>query len=288
MRSLHWLAMTTMPLHFPKITDWSAAYDNRAAVPAVDAWMAALAEDSCGWRASGAGRVDTDLAHGPHARDRHDVWHPAGRARGTLVFLHGGYWRAGHKDLYAALARPVLAAGWRAAFVTYPLCPEVTIGRIATGVQAAVECLAAQLPDGPLILSGHSAGGHLATWLVSTASTLPAAVRARIPRVVSLSGVHDLRPLVRCEALNRDLGLDAAEAARLSPVLALPGHDVELVCIAGGAELAEFRRQNALLASLWAGAGIATRAAEVDGANHFTLLDGLLQPRAPLLPALIG
>lgn len=280
--------MTTTPQHFPEITDWSAAYDNRAAVPGLDAWMAALAEASRGWRATAAVRVEADLAHGPHPRDRHDIWHPAGSARGTLVFLHGGYWRAGHKDLYAALARPVTEAGWRAAFVTYPLCPEVTVGRIATGVQAAVECLAAQLPDGPLVLSGHSAGGHLATWLVSTASTLPAAVRARIPRVVSLSGVHDLRPLLRYEALNRDLGLDAAEAARLSPVLALPGHDVELVCIAGGAELPEFRRQSALLASVWAGAGIATRAVEVDGANHFTVLDGLLPPQAPLLRALIA
>lgn len=133
------------------------------------------------------------------------------------------------------------------------------------------------MPEGPLVLTGHSAGGHLVTWLASTASPLDAALRRRIPRVVSLSGVHDLRPVCRSEELNVDLRLSATEAAAHSPVLHTPAHAFTLVCLCGGAELPEFRRQNALLANLWSGLGVvSSHADEIDGANHFTLLDGLV------------
>lgn len=267
-----------MDLTYPLITDWSAAYNNRAAVPEVGAWMAATGAASKAFRAGYTGRVELDGVYGPDACERFDLWHPQGEARGTLVFFHGGYWRAGDKASYWHLAQQPLAAGWRVAFVTYPLCPAVTLAQITTSAQRAVEHLAAHVPEGPLVLSGHSAGGHLVTWLASTASTLPAAVRERITRVVSLSGVHDLRPMRLSDELNVDLRLSPEEAAALSPVLHAPVGPFELVCVAGSAELPEFRRQSLLLAALWAGLGVPSRAVEIDGANHFTLLDALGTP----------
>jgi arylformamidase len=276
-----------MDLNFPLITDWSAAYNNRAAVPEVGAWMAATAAASQAFRAAYPGRVEADVAYGPHERERYDLWHPEGEARGTQVFFHGGYWRAGDKASYWHLAQHLLAAGWRVAFITYPLCPAVTLAQITRSAQHAIEHLAHRVPEGPLVLSGHSAGGHLVTWLASTASTLAPAVRERIPRVVSLSGVHDLRPMRRSDELNVDLRLSADEAAALSPVLYHPASAFELVCVAGSTELPEFRRQSLLLAALWAGLGVPTRAVEIDGAHHFTLLDGLLQ-RDSVLTALLA
>lgn len=278
-----------MDLTFPPITDWSAAYNNRAAVPDVGAWMARLEAASQAWRATFTGRVDADIACGPHPRERYDLWHPTGPAHGTVVFVHGGYWRAGDKGLYAALGRPLLQAGWRVAFLTYPLCPEVSIAHITRSAEAALKHLAAAVPDGPLVLSGHSAGGHLVTWLASSASMLPAALRQRIARVVSLSGVHDLRPMRLSDELNVDLRLSDTDAAQLSPVLHTPASAFELVCACGAAELPEFRRQNLLLATLWSGLGVvSSRALEIDAAHHFTLLDGLVHdtdggPLAPLL-----
>lgn len=267
-----------MDLTYPLITDWSAAYNNRAAVPEVGAWMAATAAASQAFRAAYPGPVDADVAYGAHERERYDLWHPQGQARGTLVFFHGGYWRAGDKASYWHLAQRPLAAGWRVAFITYPLCPAVTLAQITASAQQAVEHLAHHVADGPLVFSGHSAGGHLVTWLASAASTLPAAVRSRITRVVSLSGVHDLRPMRQSDELNVDLRLSPEDAATLSPVLHAPAGQFELVCVAGSAELPEFRRQSLLLAALWAGLGVATRAVEIDGANHFTLLDALGTP----------
>lgn len=278
-------------LVFAPITDGSAAYNNRAAVPDVGDWMARLDAASKAWRAAFTGRIDADIVYGPHPRERYDLWHPGDAAHGTVVFVHGGYWRAGDKALYAALGRPLLQAGWRVAFITYPLCPEVSIAQITVSVEAALRHLATAVPDGPLVLSGHSAGGHLVTWLASTASALDATLRQRITRVVSLSGVHDLRPLRQSQELNVDLRLSEADAAHGSPVLYRPASAFDLVCACGATELPEFRRQNLLLATLWGGLGAASsRALEIDAANHFTLLDGLALDAhgGPLAPLLLG
>ena len=60
-------------------------------------------------RATLAGR--TDLAYGPHARHRIDLF-PARGGRGTLVFIHGGYWRSLDKGP-VLLARGPLGGGGR-------------------------------------------------------------------------------------------------------------------------------------------------------------------------------
>ena len=133
------------------------------------------------------------------------------------------------------------------------------------------------------MIVGHSAGGHLATWLASDQGGLSSSVCNRISRVVSLSGLHDLRPLVQAKELNADLKLDPAEAQRLSSVFARPVGSFDLLCIAGSQELREFRRQNRLLANLWSGLGVVSRAVEVRGANHYTLLDHLRDSASPLI-----
>lgn len=260
---------------FPIITDWDKAYSNRLAVADFAEWMEATAAAAERFHRDFSGVAEIDVAYGRHSRETFDLYHPEGPARGTLVLIHGGYWRAQRKEGYRHFASGPLAQGWRVALPEYPLCPEVAITDIVRSVTKAVETIVDRLPEGPIILSGHSAGGHLATHLASARSALSDAARARLPRIVSLAGLHDLRPFLRTTDLNGDLRLQAAEAAALSPALDRPGHDFELVCVCGGDELPEFRRQNALLANIWNGLGIATEAHELPRRNHFTLLDPL-------------
>lgn len=140
---------------------------------------------------------------------------------------------------------------------------------------------------GPVHLTGHSAGGHLVTRMASNTSPLPEAVRARIGNVVSISGVHDLRPLMRI-ANNEILKIDEAEALAESPALLRPLSGTRLTCWVGGNERSEFIRQNALLASIWKGLGAATAAVEEPDRHHFNVVDGLASPDHPLTKALLG
>ncbi len=261
--------------HFAKITDWDRAYSNRAAIPnALQIFETMLSEGTDFRRQHGAS-LDADIPYGDHPRETIDVFHPGGTALGTLVFIHGGYWRSRVKEEHAQFSAGALARGWRVAHPEYPLCPEVDIGRISRDMTKALETIAARFPEGPIVVAGHSAGGHLAAYVASKASGLSDRVRARLTRIVPLSGLPDLRPLLQTTDLNGDLRLDAVQAEALSPALDRPGHLFDLFCVCGGDELPEFRRQNALLGTIWNGFGIAAATLEEPGRNHFTILDGL-------------
>lgn len=263
-----------------KIDDWDAAYSNRLAVANSAAHIAAWQTQGQAFRAARPGQFD--IAYGQHPREVLDIYSPPGTPGGTLIFVHGGYWRACSKDDHGQFAEGALARGWRVVVLDYPLCPEVSMAAIADSVRRGIEFAARQCAGGPIVLAGHSAGGQLVTQAVSRRGALTPASRERIARVVSLSGIHDLRPLLAAHELNTVLGLDGQQAVALSPVLDEPGHAFELFCACGGGELSEFRRQNALLASLWLGAGIATEHFEVPGRHHFDLVDELKSPDSRL------
>ncbi|MDE1180510.1 alpha/beta hydrolase [Paraburkholderia sp.] len=264
------------------IDDWEIAYSNRIAVPSFPKWLANAREKSEQFHRDHADRASIDVPHGPHARNTFDVYEPQTPATGTLVFIHGGYWVASAKEDYRYLAAGALARGWRVVLPEYPLCPDVSIGEIASGLIPALETIASRWHDGPIVLSGHSAGGQLATYLTSAQSGVSADALRAITRVVSLSGLHDLRPLIRATVLNAALKLDPDTAHELSPVLRAPGGGFDLVCACGAAELAEFRRQNRLLGDMWFGFGVPTQIYEYPDMNHFTLLDPLSDSHSEL------
>ena len=266
--------------------DWDDAYANGAHIPDAARYPPRWAGLAAQVRADLGTRAWLDLPYGDAPRSRLDLFLPEGVPRGLAVFVHGGYWRAFGKNDWSHLAAGPLARGWAVAMPGYTLCPKVRISAITVQIGQAISH-GAGLVEGPIHLSGHSAGGHLVTRMVCQHSPLPSAIRARIGRVVSISGVHDLRPLLRTQ-LNTDLGLDETEAAAESPALLVPRTDAPVICWAGSAERPEFRRQNALLANIWTGFGVPIRAHEDPGRHHFDVIDGLMNPAHPLTEALVG
>ena len=208
------------------------------------------------------------------------------RGRGLVVYMHGGYWRAFDRTDWSHLAAGALGRGWAVAMAGYPLAPEVRIASITRSVAAAVEAAAATV-DGPVGLVGHSAGGHLVARQVCTDSGLSERTRARVRQVTAISGLHDLRPLLRL-TLNDTLRLDADEAAAESPALRLPWPGVRIRTWVGGIERPEFQRQSALLANVWTGVGAETTATVAPGRHHFDVIGALEDPASGLVGAVLG
>lgn len=262
--------------------DWDAAYSNRAAVPDAGAFAPRWSEQAAAFRAGMAqeGRARLDLSYGEGARDVFDLFSPTGAARGLFVFVHGGYWLTYDKSFWSHLAQGPLSRGWAVAFPSYPLAPQARIEAISVCVARAIEAAAREV-DGPLRLSGHSAGGHLVTRAICAGSALGEATLARVEAVISISGVHDLRPLMKT-AMNAQLGLDMREASSESPALLVPRRAIATTCWVGAIELAEFRRQNALLANAWTGLGVSTQCVEAAGRHHFDVVDDLRDPSSRL------
>lgn len=270
------------------IADWDDAYSNGAYIPGGDAYPARWAELAAAFRAelSAAGRAELDLPYGEGERERYDLFRPDGAAKGAVVFVHGGYWMAFDKGRWSHLAAGALARGWAVAMPSYTLCPESRIAGITRQIARAVEAIA-QAQPGPLGLTGHSAGGHLVSRLACADALLPPQVLGRVEHVVSISGLHDLRPLLNTR-MNATLQLDEAEAVAESPALLRPRPGTRITCWAGAAERPEFVRQTELLANIWYGLGAATDLRLADGRHHFDVIDALADPDSELVEALLG
>ncbi|KAA0578355.1 alpha/beta hydrolase [Azospirillum sp. B21] len=270
------------------ITDWDDAYSNSAYIPGGDAYPARWAERAAAFRAerSVAGRAELDLPYGEGERERYDLFLPDAAAKGTVVFIHGGYWMAFDKGRWSHLAAGALARGWAVAMPSYTLCPESRIAGITRQVARAVEAIA-QAQRGPLRLTGHSAGGHLVSRLACADAPLPAEVQGRVEHVVSISGLHDLRPLLNT-GMKATLNLDEKEAAAESPALLRPRPGTRITCWAGAAERPEFVRQTELLANIWHGLGAATELRLTGGRHHFDVIDDLADADSELVAALLG
>jgi arylformamidase len=206
--------------------------------------------------------------------------------RGIVVFVHGGYWRAFDKSSWSHLAAGANGRGYAVVIPSYTLCPQAQITEITGQVARAINQAAGML-SGPVYLAGHSAGGHLVSRMVCATSALSRGVADRVEQVLSISGVHDLRPLMRT-AMNRDLRLDFDEATRESPVLHYPRDGVRHHAWVGAGERPEFIRQSELIANIWSGCGADTALTIEPGKHHFDVIDSLADPKSAMLDALLG
>lgn len=270
------------------ISDWNSAYANTANIAGGDRWPDAWVEPARAFREqlSASRRALLGLRYGEGERHAYDLFMPEGTPQGLVVFVHGGYWLASDHSFWSHFAAGPLAHGYAVAMPSYLLCPQVRLAEITQEIGKAVEAAAARI-GGPLRLIGHSAGGHLATRMITRTSPLPADVRDRIAHVVSLSGLHDLRPLMKTD-MNATLGIDDDEALRESPALLQPMAGARLTTWVGGAERAEFRRQSALLSNIWLGLGAQTCHVEEPDRHHFSVLDGLADAHHPLTQTLMA
>jgi arylformamidase len=271
---------------FPAIEDWDDAYTNSAHIAQGDSYPARWMQAARAFRdgISSVGSARLDLPYGPLPRNTLDLFLPRATPQGLFVFVHGGYWMRFDKSSWSHLARGALERGFAVALPSYTLCPEIRIGGIVREIGTAIS-FAAKEVRGPLYLAGHSAGGHLVSRMIAQPAVLPEDVRRRITHVVSISGVHDLRPMMKT-AMNGTLKLDEGEARGESPPLLDPAPGARLTCWVGAAERAEFIRQNALLANAWRGLGAATDCVAEDNRHHYDVIEGLTDPQSPLTKAL--
>ena len=260
---------------FERITDWNAAYDNVGSIAGADALLAKSQERALRFRDDKPATALEGIAGAPEGVDLF----PIEAARGTAVFVHGGYWMRFGKGDWSHLAAGALSQGWRVAVPGYTLCPHVSIAEIARQVAAALTYLAEQFP-GPIRLSGHSAGGQIVTRILC-GGLLGREVLSRIEHVMTISGVHDLRPLIKTDR-NSVLLLDDRMAVEESPALLSPDIAIPVTAWVGADELPEFRRQTELLANVWRGLGLPVAHHAEPGRHHIDVINGLAEAHSPI------
>lgn len=262
------------------LPDLSRDYANADFIPGADAFPPRWQAEAASLRAALGARAQTGLAYGPGVRQRFDLFLPEGAARGLMVFIHGGYWLAFGPEDWSGFAAGALARGWAVMMPGYTLAPEARIGAMVREIEAAIGAAAARLPNGPLVVTGHSAGGHLSARMAC--DDLSPAWAGRLARVVPISPLADLRPLMQT-GMNTKLGIEATEAAAESPALLRKRAGVRAMVWVGAQERPAFLWQARLLSEVWD-----CRWHAAPGKHHFDVIDPLCEPESDLTEALLG
>ena len=252
-------------------------YENGGFIPDAQSYADAWEAASAAFRAAHDGEYN--VAYGENPRAKFDLIRPEGTPRGLFVFVHGGYWLQRHKDDWTCFGEGAFDGGWAIAHPGYPLAPEARISEITAHIAQAVTALAARV-DGPIVLAGHSAGGHQMARM-AMAGVLPDALAARLSHVLSISPVSDLRPLLPL-TMNDTLHLDAAEAEAESPALGKP-LDVPVTVVVGSQERPAFLDQARWLSEAWD-----AKQMILPGRHHFDVIDGLRDADSPMMKAALG
>lgn len=256
------------------------AYANAPHIPGGADYPDRWAIEARQWRElqSALGRARLNQSYGEAPREKFDLFYPKSRPEGLVVLIHGGFWLKFGREDFSHLARGITEAGWACAMPSYTLAPEARIHQMTRQMAAATEAAAA-LVAGPIAVTGHSAGGHLAARLIC--GDVPLSVRDRISACVPVSPLADLEPLIET-TMNQNLCIDAAEVRAESPIHHLPAIDVPVTVVVGGAERPAFVDQARWMAKAWPGARLEIH----EGRHHFDIIEAYEDPTSSLVQAL--
>ncbi len=254
--------------------DMDREYSNGAFIAGAEDYPTRWAAKAGVFRRALGKRARLGIAYGPKPRQALDLFLPEAAPRGLLVFVHGGYWMRFDREDWSHLAAGALARGWACAMPSYTLAPQARIREMTLEIEAACVVAAAEVA-GPLVVTGHSSGGHLAARM--GCADRHASLTARLSRVVPISPLAELEPLQQTQ-MNEILWIDAEEALAESPAqhhLATQAH-----VWVGAQERPAFLWQARTLSENW---DCPWTAAE--GQHHFDIIDGLESPDSPLTRA---
>jgi len=260
-------------------------YRNRDFIPNFDEIAAETAARSREFAAKA--NIRRDVAYGPGRRERLDLVFPAQPVKGAPlhIFFHGGYWRSGSKEDHLLVAAPVLAVGGIAAIVTYDLMPGTRLGTIVGQARSAVRYLAAMAPSigadaSRMTASGHSAGGHLVSYLAAISpeeeepGTLPP-----LRTLLLVSGLYDLKDIPG-SFLKDETQMTADEARAWTPLAArqLPGP--KRIVMVSEHDSPPFHEQARAFTELLQEQGLEASLRTEAGLNHMSIVLALADPES--------
>jgi arylformamidase len=257
-------------------------YNARAAVPECGEHFKRWADDSA--EAVRTHPRELDVRYGGGANEHLDIFPAAHDGAPVLFFIHGGYWRAFDKKDHSFIAPAFTGKGACVVVPNYALCPAVTIPQIVMQMVTALAWTWRNIArhggdPGRITVAGHSAGGHLTAMMAAClwpvfGRDLPANL---VKNAMSISGLHDLEPIMHTPFLQPSLKLTPQQVRQASPARLPPPAQGTLYAVAGGAESEEFARQVRVMQQAWGPQRVPV-AETMAGLNHFTVLESMLQP----------
>lgn len=207
-----------------------------------------------------------------------DLFVPEGlQSAPVLLFIHGGGWTSGDKNLYSYLGHTFARAGFATVVINYRLSPQVQHPAHIEDVARAFAWThknIAQYGGDPakIFVAGHSAGGHLTALLALDAQYLKAhhltlsAIKGAIP----ISGVYDVTSPF---SLYRTVfGADPQQRQAASPITHTGPNRPPFLVIYAEFDLPGLEAQARQLVSLLKQNSSETELLKVSATDHITII----------------
>jgi arylformamidase len=273
------------------MVDW---FNPRQAVPDSEAMMSRFDLASQTFRRWWPHQI-LDLQYGPDERQRYDVFEPepSTKSRGTVLFVHGGFWFSRHKDQFSFMAQAYVQAGWTFVAMTYPLMPAVNLTGLVDQTSAGLVAIDRQLLErhgrGIRVAAGHSAGAHLLAMAFHTerGRQQTKAMLHQPERLVLVSGVYD--PQARAAAeVSKTIGLTPDDAVANCPLTHCLPSAIPTLLFAGAREPELWQDMGHRYVDHLRRMGLVSAEQHVvAGHDHFSLLEAMANPASEISEAIL-
>lgn len=204
-----------------------------------------------------------------------------------IVYVHGGAWVGGSKDSYANIGRALAAEGLGVVIINYRLSPGVThpahvedLARAFAWVLDNIETYGGD--PARIVLTGHSAGGHMVSLLILDPAYLEAVGYAPedVAGVVAFSGVFVIDDWI-VQWARGAFPADAAGRAAASPLALIP-HEDQIVppflLVVSENDYPELIVETDAMRAMLDEAGVDVQMALIADREHFTLVTRIGAP----------
>lgn len=227
----------------------------------------------------------SDIAYGPEARHRLDVYKPQGAtsSKPVVVFLYGGSWKNGRRGDYRFAGQAFASRGYITVIPDYRTYPDVRFPAFVEDSAAAVAWVRkniARFGGDPnrIVLAGHSAGAHIAALLAYDGRYLAAAgvPKASIAGLVGLAGPYYFDPQ-KYDSL-RNIFETAKRPDEARPItFVMPGQPPSLL-LHGTADSTVWPKNSRKLTAKLKAARVPVRLVELEDIGHIGILLALAKP----------
>jgi acetyl esterase/lipase len=227
----------------------------------------------------------TDIAYRTDAnadKERHklDIFVPKGaKDFPVLVFVHGGAWQWGNKSLYAPLGKAFASVGIGTVVINYRLTPQVQHPSHVEDVARAFAWTAENIGKyggraDRIFISGHSAGGHLASLLALDETYLKAVGHTvrEVRGVLSISGVYSIMP--ELSFFHSIFGKDPAVCKNASPISHIQGKHPPFLIVYAEKDIPGLDTNAKDMHAALTKAASETKLREIKDRNHISIIVG--------------
>ena len=216
------------------------------------------------------------ISYGTSANEKLDVFAPANaKDLPVMIFIHGGEWSMGTKELYSSLAVPFIQSNAICVVVGFDNIPPNTMSGLVGQVRSAVTWVyknAKQIGADPnnIYVSGHSSGGHLASMMLVTEWKKQGLPANLLKGGVIMSGWTNLYP-DSLSVRQKYLKLTAKDIKEYTPVDYAQNITCPVIVACGGSESPYMQLQSQIWAKKIKSHGRLAGAYKVANYNHYQM-----------------